>query len=63
MSRDTQALVDSQGRPLSARRTEPARCPACGAGPEKRVASAGFGVAHPVCGRCGCEFPAERWDG
>ena len=54
------ALVDPYGR--SARRTRAAArtCPRCGAGPEKRVASSGFGDPHPICGRCGHEFYGER---
>jgi len=55
-------LVDASGRPISARRIADRRCPQCGAAPEKRVASSGFGVAHPVCGRCGHEFVTERWE-
>lgn len=39
------------------------RCPgtfpggrACGAGPDKRVPSSGFGRPHDVCRECGHEF-------
>lgn len=35
-------------------------CPRCGSGPERRVPSAGFGVPHPVCTKCGHEFLGER---
>lgn len=37
----------------------PVPCPQCGADPECRVASSGFGVAHPVCRRCGYEWMDE----
>jgi len=33
-----------------------ATCPKCGAGPDQRVLSAGFGTPHEVCQRCGFEF-------
>jgi len=46
-------LVDPHGRPMR-RRT--GACPQCGADPSSRVASAGFGRPHDVCGRCGYEF-------
>lgn len=55
------ALVGPDQRP--ARRAPDERCPRCGAGSEKRVASCGFGVAHPVCGRCGHEWIDEVWCG
>ena len=56
-------LVDAHGRPLTRVRHDARRCPRCGAGPERRVASAGFGSPHPVCGRCGWEFVSEAWEG
>lgn len=37
--------------------------PTCRAGADKRIASAGFGTPHPICGRCGHAFVGERWDG
>lgn len=51
-------LVGADGKP--ARRRESKVCPRCGAGPEKRTASAGFGEPHPVCTKCGHEFLGER---
>jgi uncharacterized protein (DUF983 family) len=54
------ALVDDRGRP--ARRTASSRCPRCGAGPEKRTASSGFGTPHPVCS-CGFEWFDEVFRG
>jgi hypothetical protein len=38
------------------------RCPRCGAGPEKRTASSGFGTPHPVCS-CGFEWFDEVFRG
>lgn len=55
----TSGLLDASGQPVRARPDR--RCPRCAAGPERRVASAGFGVAHPVCTRCGHEFVGEPW--
>ncbi len=54
----TTTIVDATGRP--ARQVVSRDCPACGAGPERRRASSGFGQAHPVCGKCGHEFHGER---
>lgn len=51
-------LLDAQGQP--ARRAASRMCPRCGAGPERRVKSAGFGEPHPVCGQCGFDFHGER---
>ena len=31
-------------------------CPRCGAGRNKREASAGFGAPHDVCSQCGYEW-------
>ena len=52
-------LVQPDGRP--ARPVKVADCPRCGSGPDRRRASAGFGVPHPVCGACGHEWPDEEW--
>ena len=60
MSRTTVVILDANGKP--ARQAASKVCPQCGAGPDLRVPSAGFGVPHPVCGRCGHEWPAERWE-
>lgn len=51
-------LVDAYGAPIgrAAGASRPP-CPRCGAGPEKRIPSAGFGRAiHDVCQTCGHEF-------
>ena len=32
-----------------------ANCPRCGAGPDKRTSSCGFGPSHPVCTQCAYE--------
>ncbi len=56
-------LVDAQGRSMGPSRRDARRCPRCGTGSERRVASAGFGLPHPVCGRCGHEFLGEAWEG
>lgn len=47
--------------------TDPARvqsprdlsCPRCGASEDMRVKSAGFGVPHDVCRKCGHEWSVE----
>lgn len=48
-------LVDPQGKPVSAKKPSMA-CPRCGAGPDKRTLSAGFGQPHDVCTQCGHDF-------
>lgn len=53
--RPTPVIVDPHGQP--ARAAVRADCPRCGATPERRVVSAGFGVPHDVCGVCGHDFP------
>jgi uncharacterized protein (DUF983 family) len=58
---ETPVIVDAHGKP--ARAAVSRACPQCGAGPDARVPSAGFGHPHPVCGRCGYEWHAERWEG
>jgi uncharacterized protein (DUF983 family) len=50
-------LVDAHGRP--ARQAADRLCPQCGAGPDARVASGGFGTPWPVCARCGYEWVGE----
>jgi len=52
-------ILDPQGHP--ARAPADRQCPRCGADPEARVASGGFGAPHPVCSRCGYEFHGESW--
>ena len=59
MSEQPDRLVVLTDAPLVPKRD--ARCPRCQAGPDRRRASAGFGVPHPVCGRCGYEFLDEEW--
>jgi ribosomal protein S27AE len=56
-------LVDPQGRPVSSTTTKSKACPRCGSGPDKRAASGGFGLPHPVCTRCGYEWHGEQWNG
>lgn len=58
---NTHVLVDPSGRP--ARKAVDETCPRCGASPEVRVASSGFGVPHPVCTVCGHEWPDEVFRG
>lgn len=52
-------LVRPDGQPLKAASRD---CPRCGAGPDRRVPSAGFGEPVPVCAKCGWAFTGERWD-
>lgn len=48
-------IVDPSGKP--ARRRQDQHCPGCGAGPDRRVASGGYGnQVHDVCSRCGHDF-------
>lgn len=54
-------IVGPNGQP--ARAAVSANCPRCGKGPDRRVASGGFGTLHPVCGHCGYEWHEERWNG
>lgn len=48
-------LVNGRGEPARRHRRAEA-CPRCGAGPEQRTPSAGFGTPHDVCRLCGYEF-------
>lgn len=53
-------IVDPSGRP--ARKARDRNCPMCGAGPEHRTGTGGFGgPQHPVC-TGGCS-PAYEWKG
>jgi hypothetical protein len=54
---DKPVILNPQGQP--ARRPVSDVCPKCGAGPDKRVPSGGFGPRHPVCNG-GCS-PAYEW--
>jgi rubredoxin len=47
-------IVAPDGRP--ARTPKTAQCPQCGADPDQRVPSAGFGTPLDVCQACGHEF-------
>lgn len=47
-------LVRPDGRP--ARTPSDAKCPRCGAGPDQRVKTAGFGKPAECCQRCAFEF-------
>lgn len=53
-------FVDPSGRPL--RKAEVDACPQCGAGPEVRRASGGFGTPWTVCS-CGYEWKDLVWRG
>lgn len=59
MTTAAREIVLTDAKPL--KRDE--RCPGCGAGKDKRVASGGFGAAHPVCQLCGHEWTDEVWRG
>jgi predicted RNA-binding Zn-ribbon protein involved in translation (DUF1610 family) len=50
-------ILGANGAPV--RTPQPAQCPGCGAGKERRVKSAGFGAPVDVCSKCGFEFPPE----
>lgn len=51
--REAGAILDATGQPM---RAKDDRCPRCRSGKDQRVASAGFGEPHPVCGKCGYEW-------
>lgn len=53
-------IVNPQGKP--ARKAVETVCSRCGAGPEKRKPSSGFGIPHPVC-ECGYEWHDEVFRG
>lgn len=56
-------IVDPHGRPARAGVVKNQDCPRCGAGPEKRVPSGGFGkLPHPIC-LCGYEWLDEVFRG
>jgi uncharacterized protein (DUF983 family) len=54
-------IVDQHGQP--ARPAIDTACPTCAAGPEKRVASCGFGTPRPVCSVCGWKWEDEVFRG
>jgi uncharacterized protein (DUF983 family) len=55
MDEQQPVIVDASGKP--ARRPETTQCPQCGAGPDRRRLSSGFGFPHDICGACGHDFP------
>lgn len=56
-------IVDPSGRPAREALKKSKNCPRCGAGPEKRIASGGFGKEpHPIC-PCGHEWLDEVFRG
>jgi len=54
-------ILDAHGKPVQT--ATDAACPQCGAGPDKRQASGGFGVRRPVCTTCGFKWEDEVWSG
>lgn len=59
-------ILDANGRVMKPEPPRVVKCPRCGAGPEHRRASAGFGSSvHPICvyKGCGYEFHDEEWQG
>lgn len=53
-------ILDAHGRPVQQVKSGPILCPRCRG--KKRVASAGFGLPHPICATCGYEWTGEDWD-
>lgn len=49
-------VLDQNGKPVLEQRIAP--CPKCGAEPNKRVPSSGFGIPHLICS-CGYEFEGK----
>lgn len=56
-AKDEPTIVDPSGKP--ARQAIDASCPQCGAGPDKRGPSCGFGVRRPCCLACGFVWQDE----
>ena len=56
---DPPTILDASGKPVQ--HAIDSACPQCGAGPEKRQASGGFGIRRPVCTNCGHKFEDEVW--
>jgi len=55
----TDRLLDRLDRAAAARSSAEA-CPSCGAGPERRIESNGFGATFErICGACGHSFGEE----
>jgi uncharacterized protein (DUF983 family) len=48
---ETPPILDPSGKPI--RVAAEARCPQCGAGPDRRVLTSGFGPPKTACGVCG----------
>jgi uncharacterized protein (DUF983 family) len=64
MSDSPPVIVDAQGKPARKAMPKDDRCPQCGKGPDKRVASGGFGKPpHPICSACGYEWHDEVFGG
>lgn len=53
-------ILNPHGQPARPQIDPDAPCSRCGAGPEKRKPSSGFGIPHPVC-ECGNEWHDEVW--
>lgn len=63
MPNTTPAAASSDER-RTERPTRFARCPGCGADPQQRIETSGFGnQRHSVCKECGYEFVEERQHG
>jgi len=59
MDPESSPIVDPQGRPARMDQDD-RRCQRCGAAPDQRIRSSGFGEWHDVCGSCGYDFHGER---
>lgn len=56
-------ILDPSGKPARKPTAADDTCPHCGAGPDTRGPSCGFGTPKPVCGRCGYTWHNEVWHG
>jgi hypothetical protein len=58
MSASAPRILDAQGKPLPRLRLrrDENRCPKCGAGPDRRQNTAGFGAPVICCGDCGHHY-------
>jgi len=52
-------ILDPSGKPVQT--AKDASCPRCGAPPEKRGPSGGFGIRRPLCYGCGYRWEDEVW--
>lgn len=57
VERVSQAVLGPDGKPARVPLSD--RCPRCGAGPEARVSSAGFGQPHEICRACAYEWESQ----